>query len=96
MKQLIFLSLAIVGLSGSAIAGSPNNPGQNGEFVNFAKDFAQGPDVFGHPNGWGQEVRNQSQGGPLGKLGEFMKDDPFGLTADGKPNPENDQGRGND
>ncbi len=82
-------------LAGGAFAGSPEVPGQNGDFVDFAKDYWQG--AADHPSGWGKIVSAESRGvGPLGlgKLGGFLKNGP--LTADGRPDPGNDNGAGND
>lgn len=95
MRMLAALMLFWV--AGVAQAGAPDDPGRIGDVVDFAKDYWQGEDGYDDPNGWGKVVSAESQGtGPLdlGKLGPFLTDGP--LTTDGRPNPDNDKGGGND
>ncbi len=95
MRDLLFIAVCASFGAGTAVAGSPDNPGRNGEFVSNQIGVAQ--DAFGAKNGWGQAVRTESQGGGfgLGKLGNFLQEDREVLSGS-KPNPENDNGSGND
>ena len=103
MKNFMAAIVVGIGFATAALAGSPDEPGLKGQTVKGAIGFWQG--VLGHQNGWGQTVRTQSQGGPLGKLGTFLQEDPFDLIDGGGtgiaegarlPNPANDNGGGND
>jgi hypothetical protein len=94
MKRVaIFAAACVVGaLTTSAIyAGSPDNPGGLGKAVNDAKEAWQ--DDAGNKNGWGQAIKaNNEAGSPsLGQQMQSVKD-----AIGASPNPDNDNGGGND
>jgi Ser-tRNA(Ala) deacylase AlaX len=71
-------------------AGAPDNPGERGAIVNNDRTLIQERDG---KNGWGKVVSGVARGeNPKEdrKLGEYLRD-----NAEG-PNPDNDNGAGND
>ena len=84
------LATIIVFAVAPAIAGAPNNPGEQGDFVNYSREYWQ--DKNGK-SGWGQRVSDKANGtedNPDGSLGGYLDGRSEG------PDPTNDSGGGND
>lgn len=81
----------LVLLAGAAFAGSPDDPGQQGDILAGQKAIQQG--VYGTKSGWGQAVSDRARNGSgsgARNLGAFLN------SRAGGPNPDNDNGKGND
>jgi hypothetical protein len=94
MKTLtsLFAAFAFTAIStGAVVAGQPDNPGGLGETFNEAKDSLQA--ATGDKNAWGQAIKeNNAAGNPsLGQIGHAIKG-----AVGASPNPDNDNGKGND
>ena len=87
------IAAALLGVASPALAGSPDNPGEQGEKVNTDKAGWQNQPGAG-PNAWGQTVSRvateQDGGNNETSLGNFLN------YMSGGPNPFNDNGKGND
>lgn len=83
-RHLITTAILALALGTPAMAGQPDQPGRPGEIVNDSRIGWQATS----PSGWGKRV--SSKAGPDQSLGKFLKE-----TAGG-PNPDNDNGKGND
>ena len=87
------IAAALLGLASPALAGAPDNPGEQGAKVNADKAHWQGQPGAG-PNAWGETVSGvatrQEGGNNETSLGNFLS------FMSGGPNPFNDNGKGND
>ena len=87
MRLAIVTFAACLGLSATAMAGSPDNPGAGGQAV---KNATQTYKEYGL--NWGQAVSDYVHaGGNLGEAVQGAKE-----YGGGDPNPSNDNGGGND
>lgn len=84
------LATIIVFAVAPAIAGAPNNPGEQGDFVNHSREYWQGKNG---ESGWGQRVSDKANGSTPNSyrnLGDYVNSRSEG------PNPTEDSGGGND
>ncbi len=93
MNKALTAGLAAIAVFAAvpALAGAPDTPGERGDLVNKSREHWQ--NATGDKSGWGQRVSDKANGtvaNPDGNLGGYLD-----RVSDG-PNPDNDNGGGND
>ena len=91
IKRTAGMAAIVVFAVAPAFAGAPDEPGERGDLVNDSREYWQG--ATDDKSGWGQRVSDKANGtvaNPDGNLGGYLDRSSAG------PNPDNDNGGGND